>query len=180
FRQIPTFGRAIRRFYRNVSEMKKFAARDFEDVIQCIWPVLEGLFPDPVLERLVMDLCFSLAVWHGHGKLRLHTSSSISRFRTLTTDLCKLIRRFASETRSIKTLELDREAKSRGRRLQKHLLASNPTTTTPELPASVTARLPKSFNPDTYKIHAIPDYPDAIRLFGSMESFSTHIVCSGS
>jgi hypothetical protein len=35
FRQIPTFGRStIRRFHRNVSDMKKMAGRDFEDILQ--------------------------------------------------------------------------------------------------------------------------------------------------
>lgn len=35
FRLIPTFGRStIRRFVNNVSEMKKLAARDFEDILQ--------------------------------------------------------------------------------------------------------------------------------------------------
>jgi len=35
FRQIPTFGRdTIRKFRSNVSELKKMAARDFEDLLQ--------------------------------------------------------------------------------------------------------------------------------------------------
>ena len=35
FRQVPTFGRfTIWRFHNNVSEMKKLAARDFEDILQ--------------------------------------------------------------------------------------------------------------------------------------------------
>lgn len=35
FRQIPTFGTGtIRRFSNNVSQMKKLAARDFEDILQ--------------------------------------------------------------------------------------------------------------------------------------------------
>lgn len=35
FRHIPTFGTGtIRRFSDNVSEMKKLAARDFEDILQ--------------------------------------------------------------------------------------------------------------------------------------------------
>ena len=35
FRQISTFGQfTIRRFHNNVSEMKKLAARDFEDILQ--------------------------------------------------------------------------------------------------------------------------------------------------
>jgi hypothetical protein len=35
YRVVPTFGRdTIRRFANNVSEMKKLAARDFEDILQ--------------------------------------------------------------------------------------------------------------------------------------------------
>jgi hypothetical protein len=35
FRQIPTFGRGtIRRFATNASEMKKLAARNYEDLLQ--------------------------------------------------------------------------------------------------------------------------------------------------
>lgn len=35
FRRIPTFGRdTIRKFSSNISEMKKLAARDFEDILQ--------------------------------------------------------------------------------------------------------------------------------------------------
>ena len=35
YHQIPTFGRdTIRRFANDMSEMKKLAARDFEDILQ--------------------------------------------------------------------------------------------------------------------------------------------------
>jgi hypothetical protein len=35
FRQVPTFGNGvIRKFANNTSEMKKLAARDFEDILQ--------------------------------------------------------------------------------------------------------------------------------------------------
>jgi hypothetical protein len=35
FRQIPTFSRnTIRRFSNNVSELKRLAARDYEDILQ--------------------------------------------------------------------------------------------------------------------------------------------------
>ena len=37
FRDVPTFGRGtIRRFANNVSEMKKLAGRDFENILQVI------------------------------------------------------------------------------------------------------------------------------------------------
>jgi len=35
FRQVPMFGRfTIHHFHNNISEMKKLAARDFEDILQ--------------------------------------------------------------------------------------------------------------------------------------------------
>jgi hypothetical protein len=41
FRMMPTFGAdTIRRFSRNVSEIKKMAARDFEDLLQVCFAVL--------------------------------------------------------------------------------------------------------------------------------------------
>ncbi|EEB97945.1 hypothetical protein MPER_02637, partial [Moniliophthora perniciosa FA553] len=44
FRRTPTFGRSvIRRFHNNISEMKKLAARDFEDILQCAMRCFEGL-----------------------------------------------------------------------------------------------------------------------------------------
>jgi hypothetical protein len=44
FRKIPTFGRStIRRFRADVSEMKKPAARDFEDILQVSARGLFGL-----------------------------------------------------------------------------------------------------------------------------------------
>jgi hypothetical protein len=42
FRQVPTFGRdKIRKFGENASEMKKLAARDYEDLLQVRIPLLE-------------------------------------------------------------------------------------------------------------------------------------------
>lgn len=39
FRQVPTFGRTtIRCFHKNVSGMKKLAARDYEDQLQACIP----------------------------------------------------------------------------------------------------------------------------------------------
>lgn len=34
YRLVPSFGKTIRRFSLNVSEMKKKAARDYEDLLQ--------------------------------------------------------------------------------------------------------------------------------------------------
>ena len=48
FRQIPPFSQAtIYRFTNNVSQMKKLAARDFEDLLQCSIPAFEDLLDEP-------------------------------------------------------------------------------------------------------------------------------------
>src|SRR6266581_1198715 len=40
FQQIAPFGSTIRRFTHNVADLKKLAARDFEDILQvCLFPV---------------------------------------------------------------------------------------------------------------------------------------------
>ncbi|KAF7299351.1 hypothetical protein MIND_00884300 [Mycena indigotica] len=247
FRQISSFGRnTIRSFNHNVSELKYAAARNYEDILQCILPTLEGLFPQH--QALVDQLCFQLAVWHGYAKLRMHTTSSIQFFRTATTDLCTTIRRFARETRDVKTYELPREerrrlkqaskastsatetvnpslataadsprtttdllpdtatksqskskSKSKGRRKNAGSSSASSTIPTMQVSASDAANTPvsnpvppptaapvtqtkpkkkkveKPFNPITYKLHSIPDYPDAIARYGTTDSTSTQI-----
>ncbi|ESK90127.1 hypothetical protein Moror_7822 [Moniliophthora roreri MCA 2997] len=51
---VPTFrSSTIRRFTVNASEMKKLAAHDFENLLQCSIPVFEGLFNEPHNTRLM-------------------------------------------------------------------------------------------------------------------------------
>lgn len=78
FRMIPTYGRdTIRCFSSNASGMKKLAARDFEDLLQCSIPVFEGLLDDPH-DTILMNLLFLLATWHAYAKLRMHTDTTLT------------------------------------------------------------------------------------------------------
>ncbi|KAF7317483.1 hypothetical protein MKEN_00834600 [Mycena kentingensis (nom. inval.)] len=176
FRQVPSFGRmTIRRFSGNVSEMKKLAARDFEDILQCLLPVCEGLFGD--LDGLVQTLVFRFQVWHASAKLRLHTTASIERFRKQTKDLCASIRKFARDTESLDTAELPREQAARARKAAADATrrtAKGKKTTTRATP-NTTSRQPKRLNLETYKFHCLPDYPDAIRELGTTDSYSTSL-----
>ena len=66
FRQIPTFGWfTIRRFHNNVSEMKKLAARNFEDILQVRKHVLSMSISMPtIILASVLSQCskaFSLS-----------------------------------------------------------------------------------------------------------------------
>ncbi|KAF7292918.1 hypothetical protein MIND_01190900 [Mycena indigotica] len=190
FKNIDEFDQ---RFRQNVSELKYAAARNYEDIIQCILPVLEGLFPKH--QALIDKLAFELAIWHGYAKLRMHTTSTIQLFRLATKDLCTTIRRFARETVNVKTYELPRETRRRMNRPSKasppnlsvpapdnlpipsassqsatQAVATPPTSKKKKTPAQ---KLEKPFNLITYKLHSIPDYPDAIVRFGTTDSTST-------
>jgi hypothetical protein len=97
------FGRGIiRHFTNNVSEMKKLAGWDFEDILQvglisiifiqaqllkyqsylkCIIPIFEDLLPQEH-NVIVMDLLFELATWHALAKLQIHTNKTIDLLAT--------------------------------------------------------------------------------------------------
>ncbi|KAG6914252.1 hypothetical protein DXG01_001450 [Tephrocybe rancida] len=118
FRLVPTFGRdTIRRFSRNASELKKMAARDYEDLLQCIIPVFDGLLPDENLNTSVINLLFQMAHWHGLAKLRLHSSFTMDLLDLKTTVLGDALRNFKQEVcPKFATRELRREAAARERR----------------------------------------------------------------
>ncbi|KAJ3539624.1 hypothetical protein NMY22_g4649 [Coprinellus aureogranulatus] len=117
FRQVPPFGRdTIRRFSNNVSEHKQMGAGDYEDILQCILPVVEGLFP-PEHDQRVQDLVFTLAHWHSFAKLRLHTEASLAVLDDLTTQFGEQSRNFLRLTcAEFQTKELKREYEARKRR----------------------------------------------------------------
>lgn len=208
FRKVPSFGcDTIRRFSSNTSEMKKLAARDFEDILQvkpqyisnwpstnpdllkCAIPVFEGLLPE-CHNAIVMRLLFLCAHWHGLAKLRLHTDITLGIMDRLTTELGQALRDFEDKVcTGYATRELPRETAARERRQQ----AKGPdppeelqprTNLGPpriaELPKGKNAepkRLVKALNLQTYKHHSLGDYVDAIRQYGTTDSYSTELVC---
>ncbi|PSR74642.1 hypothetical protein PHLCEN_2v9671, partial [Hermanssonia centrifuga] len=165
FRQVPTFGRdTIRRFSNNVSGMKKLAARNFEDILQCVIPCIEGLLP-PTLDKIVLDLLWDLAVWHALAKLRLHTDSTLRVLEKATTYLGSSVRRFARACDDIDTRELPHEEAARGRRQT----AKGKGTTT-------TGKKRKTLNLQTSKWHDLGHVPARIRSSGTTDNYSTQVV----
>ncbi|KAK0188834.1 hypothetical protein F5146DRAFT_1002859 [Armillaria mellea] len=58
FCALPTFGLStIQKFKTDMSAQKKFAAHDYEDTIQCVFPCFEGLLPEPA-NAVVLDNLF--------------------------------------------------------------------------------------------------------------------------
>ncbi|KAF8546524.1 hypothetical protein OG21DRAFT_1426767, partial [Imleria badia] len=110
FRLVPTFGRdMIRTFGSNVSNLAKLAARDYENILQCAIPVLDGLLPNPY-NSIILDLLFELATWHAFGKLRMHTETTLFHFENSTICLGHIFRKFSHDCcAKFKTYDLPRE-----------------------------------------------------------------------
>ncbi|KAJ3571321.1 hypothetical protein NP233_g3834 [Leucocoprinus birnbaumii] len=156
FRQVPLFGNSgagIRRFPPNVSEMKKMAARDFEDLLQCALPCFDGLLPPPQ-NRSLMKLLYRFAEWHALAKLRMHTDKTLDLLAELTTELGHLLRQFRKNTAS--DAGLSRQGGQ----------ASSTTSRD---------RIRKPLNLSTIKFHFMGDYPEHIRRFGTTDSYSTQL-----
>lgn len=127
--------------------------------------MLDGLLPEPHNSD-VLDLVFVMGCWHAYAKLRVHTEHTLSSFEQITADLGVLLRRFSAVTcKAFKTVELPRERASRMRRA-----AANGQGQT-----GGTARV-KTFNLNTYKLHALGDYPQTIRERGTTDNYSTRRV----
>lgn len=73
--------------------MKKLGARNWEDILQCSFPVFEDLLPEP-FNTAVLDLLWVLANWHALAKLRMHTTSTVKHLKTATTVLGQRLRHF--------------------------------------------------------------------------------------
>ncbi|KAG6812796.1 hypothetical protein H0H92_000428 [Tricholoma furcatifolium] len=185
FRNIPTFGRdTIRKFSNDVAAMKKLAARDFEDILQCSIPAFEWLLPEPH-NSILLELLFKLATWHGLAKLKMHTDSTLQDLDNSLTRLGKSLRDFKRITcAAYVTRELPAEVAARGRR--KAALAavkSVPRSNSqrrqhpkneeqPEKTAKTRPRL-REFNMSTVKLHGLGDYAATIREHGTTDNYST-------
>ncbi|KAJ3786451.1 hypothetical protein GGU10DRAFT_419733 [Lentinula aff. detonsa] len=173
FRKVPAFGfDTIRLFTNNASEMKKLAARDFEDLLQCAIPVFEGLLPDPYNKHL-MTLLYRTAEWHALAKLRLHTDNTLEYLELTTHEFGKLIRQFRDLSDvAFTTFETDREVAARNRHNAEKAVQMMGSVTSA---LAQNGRRRKSLNLITYKFHAMGDYVRTIHLFGPTDSYSTQL-----
>jgi hypothetical protein len=127
-----------------------------------------------------MNLLFELATWHALAKLRLHTESTIDSLEHSTTQLGKLLRRFVSTTcKAFDTRELPSEEAAQARR--KAALVMKPGTSKGRSQPSSKAVKPrlngrKTLSLNTYKIHALGAYVNAIRTFGTTDNYTTQAV----
>jgi hypothetical protein len=114
---------------------------------------------------------FSVAQWYSLARLRTHTESTRNALDAHTTTVGRRLRRFqqASAT-AFKTTETEREFDARRRRRDQ--AASSSGIPNPE----PMARQSKGLSLNTFKLHSTGDYPQAIKLFGALDSFSSQNV----
>jgi hypothetical protein len=122
-----------------------------------------------------MTLLFRLAEWHALAKLRMHTDHTLGIMDYVTIKLGQAARKFRSITcNAFVTRELESEARRRARRQGDKQAANN------QCSASDTKTQPKAkskgFNLHTYKYHALGDYVNTVRTFGTTDSYSTQLV----
>ncbi|CAE6398632.1 unnamed protein product [Rhizoctonia solani] len=189
FRKVPTFASAIRLFAHDVADMGRIAARDFEDILQCCMPVFEGLLPEKC-DRAAQDLLFVFAHWHGMAKLRLHTDDSLKTFRVLTSKLGTKLRDFARLTHDMDIRETPKEYARRRKQYEgaRALSMTKRAQVGTSMQRKAGSRTGVSsdiglldglrlcvLNLNTYKFHALGDYPYTIENFGTTDSYSTQI-----
>ncbi|KAK7461457.1 hypothetical protein VKT23_008634 [Stygiomarasmius scandens] len=172
YRDMPMFGHdTIRPFKDDVSDMKSFAARNFEDLLQLSPPAFEGLFGNKKQEKIIQDLLFDMLTFHAHAKLRIHTNSTLESFQLAIKALGQLLCHFQTSTCAFysDTKELPREQSSRIRKeankakKKKSKVASGSSN---EIQG-------KAFSMETYKTHALSHYAEHAEKFGTADSNST-------
>ncbi|KAG2359501.1 hypothetical protein BDR07DRAFT_1488186 [Suillus spraguei] len=147
--------------------MKQRAAQNFEDVLQCAIPAFEGLFQDSH-DEVVRILLFRLAEWHAFTKLRIHTDDSLDLLSQALRRLGQQLRKFRDSTYSVfQTVELPEEIAARQRKSVNLNSASAET--------GPSGARPKAFNIQTYKLHALGNYVNSIKMFGTTDSYTTQI-----
>ncbi|EED83844.1 predicted protein [Postia placenta Mad-698-R] len=157
---------------RNVSGLKKLAARDYEDILQ--------VHPSPHNE-LILDLLWDLATWHALAKLRLHTEETLLALEVTTVSVGQQLRKFVAETcESYIMTELPQEEAARGRRTaalkksQENVSSqSKGKSRAPHTAGNVattgrsTQRKIQKFNLSTSKLHSLGDIASAIQQYGT-------------
>ncbi|KAG2002286.1 hypothetical protein CC2G_004487 [Coprinopsis cinerea AmutBmut pab1-1] len=174
FREIPPC-KTIRRFANNVSEMKRLAGRDFEDILQCAIPALENLFEEEH-NTLIRKLLFELATWQALAKLRRHTESTLSELDTSTTRLGTLLRKFVRDTEAYETRDLPSEVASKSRakaaRVRRQMEAGEGVAAEE---ADGEGPMRRSLSLLTAKLHSLGHYVEVIKKFGSSDGWTTRI-----
>lgn len=143
--------------------------------------MFEGLLPK-ACDDAACKLLFVFAEWHGLAKLRVHTETTLTILKAVTTELGVLMREFATLTQDMNVQETPVEYARRRKQYEARKAASmvrSTQATNASTPSGVgDGRRKCVLNLNTYKMHALGDYVRTIERYGTTDSYSTQIVCS--
>lgn len=136
--------------------------------------------PEPH-NTIVLDLLLCLSQWHALAKLRMHHEGTLAMLESTTVLLASQFRKFQLQTCDvIKTMELPKETEARSRQAAAKASAKDQNGAQAQVrgggEASKSGQRAKTFNIATYKYHALADYANTIRQFGTTDSYTTEIV----
>ncbi|CDO68243.1 hypothetical protein BN946_scf184842.g6 [Trametes cinnabarina] len=175
FRQVPTFAwTTIRKFADNVCDMKRLAARDFEDILQCIIPCFEGLLPE-AHNNTILTLLFISAYWHALAKMRMHTDTSVKLLHDTMAVLGYELRHFAAVTCAAfpDTRETVAEYDTRKRAEARRTARGPPAVHSGGDPVPFNGRRLRHFNLKTVKLHFLGYYAPTVKKSGTTDSYTT-------
>jgi hypothetical protein len=133
-------------------------------------PVFEGLFPEGH-DEVVQSLLYRFAQWHALAKLRMHSETTLSMLDKTFKCLSRQLRDFCDYTcTAFTTMELPKEKAARERKAA----SQRPDIGNPDSQSG--GQKAKKFNLNTYTFHAMGDYLQTIRFFGTTDSFTSQIV----
>ncbi|KAF8300462.1 hypothetical protein DL93DRAFT_2233812 [Clavulina sp. PMI_390] len=174
FRILPTYGagKKVRRFGFDTAALKSMTGERYQMLLLCIMPVLDGLAPG--YDSILADITFISALWLSLAKLHQHSESTVNWLERVTPEFYRLRRRLAAKTKDLILRETPAEAAKRAKKASIH--AARRGEKLPETshagqfdPKVVTSDIKYA----TYKYHSLAKYPDAIRTFGTCDSFTT-------
>ena len=141
---------------------------------QCAIPVFDALLPEPH-NKNVMALLFTCAYWHGLAKLCMHTDETLMLLDTVTEHLGQQLCHFQLKTcAAFSTQELKQEAECHQHCASESLKNDQGNSTVMAAASTSSAsRRPKTFNLQTYKLHALGNYLSSICRYGTTDSYST-------
>ena len=146
---------------------------------QCAIPVFDGLLSEPH-NMHVLKLLFELAHWRSLAKLHMHTDVTLEILSHATRSLGNSLHIFEEKTcAAFETQELEHEQAAQKWREDKSMTNVASESRKPTALGSNAhgkAWKLKGFNLSTYKSHALSDYVDTIRCFGTTDSYSTQPV----
>ncbi|KIJ15701.1 hypothetical protein PAXINDRAFT_76356, partial [Paxillus involutus ATCC 200175] len=174
YHKVLTFGcDTVRHFCSNSSEMKKTLRICY--CLKCAILVFKNLLPEPY-NTSVLKLLFLLCHWHGLAKLCMNTDDTLALMDSVTVKLGHHLQEFMAEMcPAFPTKELHREAEHQSwGTIWKY--GGDPTASSHSEPSTNAGRRLKTFNLQTYKLHALGDYTAQIWAYGTTDSISTQPV----